>query len=101
MNLHTGEKDSRYWPWEIPIALLLVSGAVIFGMGVPLVILSHSDWATLFIGLVEAAVGVLTFAVGRANAVRAGGIALFFGGAVAFIAALVSIVSIPTPSFGM
>ena len=96
-----GEKDSRYWPWEIPIALLLVAGTLIIGIGVPLVILPHSDWATLFIGLTEAAVGVVAFAVGRANAMRGAGIAVFFAGAVAFVAALVSIVSVSAPNFGM
>ena len=96
-----GEKDSRYWPWEIPIALLLVAGTLIIGIGVPLVILPHSDWATLFIGLTEAAVGVVAFAVGRANAMRGAGIAVFFAGAVAFIAALASIVSVSGPNFGM
>ena len=96
-----GEKASRYWPWEIPIALLLVAGTLIIGIGVPLVILPHSDWATLFIGLTEAAVGVLAFAVGRANAMRGAGIAVFFAGAVAFIAALAAIVSVSGPNFGM
>lgn len=96
-----GEKDSRYWPWEIPIALLLVAGTLIIGIGVPLVILQHSDWATLFIGLTEVAVGVVAFAVGRANAMRGAGIAVFFAGAVAFIAALAAIVSVSAPNFGM
>ena len=100
MNLPTDAKDSRYWPWEIPIALLLVAGTLIFGIGVPLVILQHSDWATLFIGLTEAAVGVMVFAGGRANAMRGAGIAMFFAGAVAFVAAFVSMVAVSAPSFG-
>ena len=98
MQTPTGEKESRYWPWEIPIAFLLVVGTLILAIGIPVIILPHSDWATLLIGLAEAFAGVLVFAAGRPNAVRGTGMALFLAGAVAFVAVLGSIVSSSGPS---
>ena len=60
------------------------SGAAIIGIGVPLIILPHSDGATPFSGLTEAAAGI----------------PVFFARAIAFVAALVSIVSVSAPRFG-
>jgi hypothetical protein len=93
MQLPSQTKESRYWPWEIPIAILLVIGVLVVGIGVPMIILPHSDWATLFLGAFEGLVGLGMFAGAPQNALRGGAIALFFSGSVAFVVGLASIVS--------
>ena len=81
-------KESRYWAWEFPIAILLVVGTLVLAIGVPFTIQRSTAWATLFVGVAEGVAAIGLFYVARLNIVRAVAASLLLGGAVAFIVGL-------------
>ena len=79
------KKESRYWAWEFPIALLIVAGTLVFAFGIPFLFQRSSNWATMFVDIGESICGVGVFYLARHNAIRAVSACLFVAGAAAFV----------------
>jgi hypothetical protein len=78
------EKEGRYWAFEFPIALLLITGVIVIGLGVPHIISRSTNWATLFIGAGEVILAACAFYMARLNAIRVIAAAAIVAGAIAF-----------------
>jgi hypothetical protein len=81
-------KEGRYWAWEFPIALLTIFGTLVLGIGLPVIIMRSTAWASLFIGLGEGLGAIALFYFVRLNVMRATAAAMFLAGAAIFIASL-------------
>lgn len=82
------EKEGRYWAFEFPIAILLVVGTIVIGLGLPHIVGRSTKWATLAIGAAEGLLAIALFYMARLNATRIVAAAIFVSGAIAFYVGL-------------
>lgn len=87
-SMTVGPKESRYWAWEFPLALLIIFGTLVVAVGVPFIVRRSTNWATLFIGLGEGLGAIALFYFSRKNVMRAVAAGVFLAGAAAFIVGL-------------
>ncbi len=79
---------ARILPWETLIALLVIASALTLAVGVPLLLIRWTTWATLAVGILELVVPLARLRSHREVLERAVAASILLAGAIAVITAL-------------